>query len=125
MRRALALITPDHLDGVADSPAVVALPPSEQVWIASELNRSRIQAETAAIMLGPLLVNVRLSTEEREHARHAWVLTSITLGRFSDAIEVVRSEYPDVGRMSIQFAFAYGMALWGECGQLVREPSIA
>ena len=122
VRRALALITPDHLDGVADSPAVVALPPSEQVWIASELNRSRIQAETAAIMLGPLLVNVRLSTEEREHARHAWVLTSITLGRFSDAIEVVRSEYPDVGRMSIQFAFNYGMALWGECGQLVREP---
>lgn len=122
VRRALALITPDHLDGVADSPAVTALPPSEQVWIASELNRSRVQAETAAILLGPLLVNVRLSAEEREHARRAWVLTSIALGRFSDALEVVRSEYPDVGRMSIQFAFNYGMALWGESGQLVREP---
>ena len=122
VRRALALVTPDQLVWVADSPAVAALPPSEQVWIASELNRSRIQAETAAIMLGPLLVNAQLSTEEKMRARWCLVLAYMALGQFSQAIEVIRSEEPDVGRMSTAFTFNYGMALWGESGQLVREP---
>ena len=56
----------------------------------------------------------------------ALVLAYIALSRFRDlliALEVIRSEEPDINRMSIHFAFNYAMALWGErSGQIVREP---
>ena len=124
VRRALTMITSDQLRRVADSASVTSLPPGARVWIARDLNQSRGEAETAREMLRSLLAEPQLSSEDREHAQPALVLASIALGRFAEAIEVIRSKEPDVSRMSIHCAFNYGMAVWGEHGQVTREPFV-
>ncbi len=120
--RALTMIAPEQLQKVADSPAVVMLPPDEQILIAADLDRSWDQAETARLMLKPLISDSRLAPEEQSRARHALVLAYIALGRFSDALELIRNQEPELERMEIQFAFNYGMAMWGDGGRLMPEP---
>lgn len=122
VRRAFTMIAPEQLKRVADSQAIEALPHGERVWIAGQLDGSRIEAEVAAAMLGPLVADGNLSEEVRQGARHALALASIALGRFSEAVEIILSQEADVSRMIIHFAFNYGMALWGKSGSLVREP---
>lgn len=120
--RALTMVAPEELQQVVDSPAVAKLPPGEQLWIADELNRSTDEAETARRMLRPLLSDSRLVSEEQTQARRALVLASIALGLFSEALEVIRNQEPELERMKIEFAFNYGMALWGDGRQIVRDP---
>lgn len=120
--RALTMVTPEQLQEATDAPAVAMLPPDEQILIAADLDRSQAQAETARLMLKPLISDSRLAPEEQSRARHALVLASIALGRFSDALELIRNQEPELERMEIQFAFNYGMATWGNGGQLMREP---
>ena len=122
VRRALMMIAPEQLPRIVELPAVAMLPPGEQAWIAEGLNRSRDEAETARLMLRPLLSDSRLVSEEQTQARRALVLASIALGVFSEALEVIRSQEPELERMEIDFAFNYGMALWGDGRQLVRDP---
>ena len=122
VRRAMSMLTPQHLTRVAESPAVAALPPSEQVWIVSDLPRSESEAETASTILRRVLDAGHLSPDEQTDARRSMSLAAIALKRFSEALEVIRSEASEVSRMNIDFAFNYGMALWGEKGELVLEP---
>ncbi len=122
VRRAISMILPQHMPQVAKSPAVEALPPGERVWIASDREGSETEVVTAFNILGPLLADVRLSPDEQTAARHTMSLAAIGLRRFSEAIEAIRSEEPVVRRMGSHFAFNYGMALWGETGQLVLDP---
>ena len=122
VRRGLTMLAPEQLQEVADSPAVAILPPDEKILIAADLNRSRNQAETASLILKPLLSDSGLEPDEQSNARNALVLASIALGRFSDALELIRDQEPELERMEIQFAFNYGMAMWGNDGQLMREP---
>lgn len=121
VRRAISMIAPQELTRVAESPAVSALPPSQRVWIASELDGSKAEAKSASEILRPLLVADRLSPDEQEDARQALSLAAIAVGRFAEAIEIIRSEC-EVSEMSIHFAFNYGMALWGDRGSLVVDP---
>ncbi len=44
-------------------------------------------------------------------------LDLLAMGRFSEALDQYRATEPDVGRMSIEVAFNYGMALWAETGR--------
>ena len=118
----MSMLTPQHLTRVAESPAVAALPPSEQVWIVSDLPRSESEAETASTILRRVLDAGHLSPDEQTDARRSMSLAAIALKRFSEALEVIRSEASEVSRMNIDFAFNYGMALWGEKGELVLEP---
>ena len=122
VRRAMSMLTPQHLTRVAESPAVAALPPGERVWIASGLTKSESEAGIACNILRGVLAAGHLSPDEQTIARRSMSLAAIALRRFSEAIEVIRSEAPEVGEMNIMFAFNYGMALWGEKGQLVLEP---
>ena len=122
VRRAFTMIAPEQLKRAADSQAVEALSQGERVWIAGQLDGSRIEAEVAAVVLRPLVADGNLAEEVRQGARHALALASIALGRFSEAVEIILSQEADVSRMTIHFAFNYGMALWGKSGALVREP---
>ena len=122
VRRAISMVRPQDLVHVAGTPAVSALPPGERVWITGDLGGSEAEAGTATDILRPLLADPNLSPHERTAARHSLSLAAIALGRFSEALEVIRDEESDVKKMSIAFALNYGMALWGEGGQLVRDP---
>ena len=122
VRRALTMIAPEQLPRIVELQAVLMLSPSEQAWIAESLNRSRDEAETARLMLRSLLSDSRLVSEELTQARRALVLASIALGLFSEALEVIRNQEPELDRMEIDFAFNYGMALWGDGKQVVRDP---
>ena len=122
VRRAFAMLAQDQRMSAAISVAVTALEPRERVWIASELNGTRIDAATAVAMISPLLIDDHLPKEALHDARQALVLSYIALGRFYEALEAIRNEEPDVSRMRIYFAFNFGMALWGQRSQVVREP---
>ena len=122
VRRAIAMVAPDQLKRVPESPALTALPHRERVTIAKALLRSTVEAETASAILRPVFDAPQLPTEERQEARDALTIASIALRRFSEAIEVIRSDQPDFNKMSIHRAFNYSMALWGDNGKPVTPP---
>ena len=122
VRRALTMIQPNELARVADFPAVVALSPQERIRIASDFNRSRFAADTTKRMILPLIDDTGLSADDRTTARHEFILASIALGDFADALRVTRDEQCDIRKMSIAFAFNYGMAQWGASGDIIRDP---
>ncbi len=120
--QALSIIGSDHLKSVAGSPALLAKPPEELVWIAEQLNTSKAEAEVAIAMLQPLLTAAGLATEVVSQARQLLALSSIAVGRFSDGVEAILGEGPNVSEMRINHAFDYGMALWGKSGEVTQEP---
>lgn len=122
VKRAMSMITPDRVTDVTDAPALTALDDDARVWIAGRVSRTAEEAVAARHMLRPLLLGGSLSRDARTAARRALSATSIALGRFAEAIEVMQSEAADVDSMEIDFAFNYGMALWGEQGEVARGP---
>ena len=122
VRRAITLVSPEHLRDVANSDAVTAVPYEERVWIASDLQGSKQEAETAYAILRPLLDRTKLDTDDLEYARHELILSAIAIGRFSEALKVIVNQHPDLDKMNIYFAFNYGMALWGQDGELDVRP---
>ena len=122
VRRAITLVAPERLKDVADSVAVAALPHAERAWIASELQGSKTEAETAYAILRPLLDSTAMDTDVREYARHELILSSIAIGRFSEALQIIVDHQSDLDRMSVYFAFNYGMALWGHTGEIEANP---
>ena len=122
VRRAISMVAPQYLTQVADSPAVEALSSDERLWIADSLNGSTTEAVAARIILCRLLAEANLPPETQNRARHLLCLTNIALGQFSEAIEAMRSEVLELDKMAINFAFNYGMARWGENGELVLDP---
>ena len=122
VRRAFSMLTQDQRTSAARSVAVAALKPRERVWIASELDSTRIDAATAVAMIRPLIIDHQLAEEVLHGARQALVLAYIAIGDFFEALETIRSEEADVSRMRIHFAFNFGMALWGQKSHVVREP---
>ena len=122
VKRAISMVTPDRLTEVTDAPALAALDDDARAWIAGRISRTAEEAVAARSMLQPLLAEGRLSRDARKDARRALSLAAIALGRFSEAIQVIQSEVPEVGSMDIAFAFNYGMGLWGQEGEPVRGP---
>lgn len=122
VKRAMSMITPDRVAEVIDAPALTALDDDARVWIAERVSRTTEEAVAVRHMLRPLLMEGNLSRDARTDARRALSLISIALGRFAEAIEAIRSEAPDVHSMAIDFAFNYGMALWGQQSEVVHDP---
>ncbi len=122
VRRAITLIDPKQLRRVIDLPALKALSGDDQLWIAESLNRSKTEAVTARSILRRLLAEGQLPSNLQISVKTSLSLSNIALGHFTEAIEVMRSESPKLDTMTIQFAFNYGMALWGESGQPVLGP---
>lgn len=122
VRRAISMVSVEDLAQVTDSPALMTLNSDDQIWIAEGLNKSKAEAEIAGSILRRLLAEDNLPTDDQLDARNALSLSHIALGQFSEAIEVIRSGVPDLDAMTIESAFNYGMALWGEHGRLVTDP---
>ena len=122
VKRAMSMITPDRLVEVVDSPALTALGDDARAWIAGRVSQTAEEAVAVRHMLRPLLTEGSLSRYAQTDARRALSLASIALGRFAEAIQVIRDEAPDVDSMAIDFAFNYGMALWGQQGGIVSHP---
>ena len=122
VRRALAMIVPDQFGGIAYSPAVMSLSSDVKVQVVSGFNRSRPAAQITRNILLPVVDQSDLPSDIRKDARHQFILSSIALGMYSDAMKTTHEESPEVQHMDIQFAFNYGMALWGETGHIVRDP---
>ena len=122
VRRALTMIQPSEYALATGSPAFLSLSPDDRIWIASDFSRSRSAAETTRSMLEPLLKDTNLARSTMTQARHEYILASIAVGSFPEAMNIAHNEQPDVGKMSIYFAFNYGMAKWGLQRSLDREP---
>ena len=122
VRRAISMVTGENLTQVIDSSAFIQLDSDAQIWIAAGLRKSKAEAVTAGRILRRLLAEDNLPVGAQMAARNALSLSDIALGQFSEAIEVIRSGVPDLDTMTIELAFNYGMALWGEHGQLVTDP---
>ncbi len=122
VRRALAMIPPGELVDVANSPAITSLSPEDRVRVASDYNRSTFTAETTHNILRPLLSDPSLSSDLRTRVRNEFILASISVGRFSEAITISREEESSLEKMDIQFSFNYGMALWGKTGHITQDP---
>ena len=120
--QALNIIGTDNLASVRDMSGLLSRPPHERIWIAKEFNTTRAEAKFALNILQPLQTESGISADLVDVASDAFVLQSIAVGRFADAIEAIQRRESDLQAMSIYQAFNYGMALWGEAGQIVSEP---
>lgn len=122
VRRAISMVAEENLTKVADTPGLKGLNSEEQIWIAAGLNKSKVEAVTSGEILRRLLAEDHLPTDDQNNATNALSLSNIALGQFSEAIEVIRSHVPNLKAMTIELAFNYGMALWGNSGQLELDP---
>ena len=122
VRRALRILLPSHLGFVPGAPAMERLPNVAKISLASELTRSREEANVAATLLQSLLKEAKSGQEELGLAHHNLVLALLGLGRFPEALAAIDSHEPDLEQMQIQTAFNYGMALWADRGEVRTEP---
>ena len=122
VRRAIPLVAPERLKDAAHSLAVSSLPPQERVWIASDLQGTKTEAETAYDILRPLLDSTAMDIEDLVHTRHELILSSISIGRFAEAIDIILAHQADLDSMDVYFAFNYGMAQWGQTGEINEKP---
>ena len=119
---ALRLLAPGDLAQVPTSPAIRELPAFERLMIATDLTRSKSEAELARSLLEPLTATDDLEPEDLARARQGAILALLALGRFSQAAAICRASSQSIETMSVQHAFNFGMALWGEQGEPSRGP---
>ncbi len=118
---ALRLLIPQGLEQLPATRGVMESSPGERIQLASSMTRTETEAITALALLEPLLKADNLEAAELENARNGAVLACMALGRVSDAAALCRTSAPSLQDMSIQFAFNYAMALWGERGEVPRD----
>lgn len=121
VRRAVSLATTARMQGVERTPALLSLETSEQIFVSTGLERHGERALGAAI-LARLAEDGDGSDESRSMARSQLAVAHIEAGRFQEAREVLLRGRRDVGSMTIQDAFNYGMAQWAESGAVVVPP---
>ena len=110
-----------HLKKVLGLPAIRSLTPEDQICIAKQLNRTLKQAEVAQDLLLSIVSTRGSSKKHKAIAILALVSPSMALGKFSNAIENITAQEPQVDKMSIENAFSLGMAKWGATNSIVPE----
>ena len=110
-----------HLKKVLGLRAIRSLTPEDQICIAKKLNRTLRQAEVAQDLLLSIASTRGLSKEQKVIAILALVPPSMALGKFSNVIEIITADEPQVDKMSIENAFSLGMAKWGANNSIVPE----
>lgn len=93
-----------------------------RIWIAGELESSRDEIAVAACILEPMVEDHTLSAGDRELARSQLASRYLGIGSCSAAAALLRREGHDIGDMDIDDVFNYGMALWGQTGEVVAAP---
>ena len=119
---ALNIIGAENLERIDELTGLYSRSPVDRITIAEQLNASRAEARIAVDMLLPLLNETGLSGAEDEITRHLVALSSIAVGSFSDAIDALQGQESERQSMNVANAFNYAIALWGETGEIVREP---
>jgi len=122
--RAVHLLRRTHPDGLAQVPESAALRSlrfEERAQVADQLRWSRGCLSVAERIFRELLTNRERSVAEYDKAKNELVLCLIGQARFCEAMQAVSSERPDPASLSIQTAFNYAMAEWGETGVPPRD----
>ena len=115
----------EDIEDLASLPRLTSRPLQELAWIASRLNTSRSEAKVAFVLLRPLIDEGTLSADDARgisEARNELIFSSIATGNFSYAIRAILDEEREVEAMTIQSAFNYGMAIWGEYNRIDPRP---
>ena len=121
VRDAVRLAMPAPPGDIATSSAVTSLDVDDRIWLAMALDRSPDEMAVAVAILGPLVGNEALSTAERSSANNQLALCYIGMGEYGAAADVLLHEERDIGRMDIQAAFNYSMAMWAKNGEIAPE----
>ena len=120
---AARLVSADRAGDVAASVAVASMDAGDRIWLAGKLDRSEHQITVAVRLLRPIADDDALSASERHSARNRLASRYLGIGACGAAAALLRHEARDVDEMDVQdVVFDYGMALWGETGQVVPGP---
>ncbi len=112
-------IDPGH---VAMSQAVATLTIDDRIWLAGSLSGSETTLGVVVAILNPIVGDNSVAEEERAPARSVLALALMEMREFARATKALRNKGRAVDQMNRQDAFNYGMALWGETGDLVAPP---
>ncbi|MCZ0943001.1 MAG: AAA family ATPase [Gammaproteobacteria bacterium] len=118
---AIRLVEGGESGMIAALPAVTGLDVSEQVMLASNLNRMGLLAYSDAILCR-VVDDAEQPDESRAKARSALALNCIGSGRYRQAMETLAYGGRREGEMDIQDAFNYGMAAWANSGVVQTGP---
>ena len=119
---AARLVPAARAGDVASSAAVQSMDAGGLIWVAGGLDQSLAQIEVAVSLMQPIVDDETLPAEDRRLARRLLASRHIGLGTCDVAAELLRGGGRDVGDMDIEETFDYGMARWGDTGEVVREP---
>ena len=120
VREAMDLIGFDTLDNVSQLTAVASLDFEDSVWLADGLNSSKDERQVAATILRGALDMADLTREQWLEGTSELAMAYLGLGECKGAMEVLDVEDNDV-RQSQRDLFNYGMAAWGENGEVRPE----
>lgn len=100
-------------------PAVASLQAGTRVWLAQQFERSGQASHSVAVLRQVLHENV--DTHMQKQAAGMLALVLIGTGGAEEARELLAAQDP-LEELDIQYAFNYGMAVWGYTGQAPRAP---
>ena len=106
---------------IINSTAVGSLEPDDKIWLATTFNRSLDDLAIAISMWENFLSTDDIVEDQRVISKHHLGLSYMGLGRCADATQMFRSEGDDIGDLSIENAFNYGMAIWGAKRRIDKE----
>ena len=106
---------------IVASAAVMSLELDGKLWLANTFNRSREDLTIAEFLWKQVLDAPELPANRRAQARRFLGMAYMGLARCSEAEEMFRNEGQDIGDLSIENAFNYGMAMWGVTGSVDTE----
>ena len=117
---AARLVPAERAGDVGGAAAVKSMDAGGRIWVADGLDQSPDQIGVAVSLLQPIAHDDTVPAAGRRFARSLLVSGYIAIGRCDAAATLLRAGGRDVGDMDIQEVFDYGMALWGETGEVVR-----
>lgn len=119
---AARLVPAERAGDVAASAAMKSMDADGRIWVADGLDQAPDQIAVAVPLLQPIAHDDTLPVGQRRFARSLLASRYIGTGRCDEAAALLRDGGRDVGNLDIQEVFDYGMALWGETGEVVRGP---
>ena len=122
VREAARLVSEERAGDVAESVAVASLDAAGRVWLADVLAGSLKEVRMGVSILEPVVDDEQLPAQEREGAMDTLALLYIALGNCATARKLLGRDAREVDAMDVQDAFNYGMAVWGETGEVDAEP---
>ncbi len=118
--RAIRLLSAEAREAIDAAPAIMALDFDEQLYLADRL-RGIGESQVSEAIMRRLVEDDGRPFEERLEVAGDVSLSYIGLGRFRDAMDMLALGQRGVDQMNIRDAFNYGMALWGESGEVDKS----